>query len=73
MGFSSVKDVNMVQSVLKSFFNYLNSIIVIIDYFGGKIHRVYALTQPERELLSNRYSNHATHVRSDNECSIIPL
>ena len=25
-GFSSVKDVDMVQSVLKSFFNYLNSI-----------------------------------------------
>ena len=30
--------------------------IVIIDYFLGKMHRVFALlTQPERELLSNRY------------------
>ena len=36
MRFSSVKDVDLVQSVLKSvFFNYLNSILVIIDYFLG--------------------------------------
>ena len=49
--------------------------LVITDYFGDKKHiesMLYALTQPERELLSNRYSNHATHARSDNECSIIP-
>ena len=36
MGFSSVKKVDMVQSVLKSVFQYLNSIYsitAIIDYF----------------------------------------
>ena len=32
---------------------------------------LYASTQPERELLSNRYGTRTTqhiHVRSDNEC-----
>ena len=37
---------------------------------------LYALTQPERELLSNlyiRYSNHASYARSDNECFNYPI
>ena len=35
---------------------------------------LYALTQPERELLSNRYGTRTTqHMHdADNECSIIP-
>ena len=36
---------------------------------------LYASTQPERELLSNQYGTQPTqhkHVRSGNECWIIP-
>ena len=58
VGFSSVKDVDLIQSVLKS--------VPIYSYywlFLGKIHiesMLYALTQPERELLSNRYVTRTT-------------
>ena len=38
MGFSSVKDVDMLQSVLKSFFFSIQ--YVIIDYFLRTIHLV---------------------------------
>ena len=52
--------------------------LVTIDYFLGKKHidsMLYASTQPEGELLSSRYGRWTTqhiHVRSDNECWIIP-
>ena len=65
VGFSSVKDVGMIQSVLKSFVSISIQFIFIIDL--GKIHieSIY-IDQPERESLGNRYSSHATHARSDN-------
>ena len=67
-GFLSVKDVDLIQSNLKSV-----SILVTICYFLGKKQRVYALCidPTEGELLSNRYGTRTTqhiHVRSDNEC-----
>ena len=52
--------------------------LVTIDYFLGKKHiesMLYASTQPEGELLSDRYGTRTSqhiHVRSDNECWNIP-
>ena len=63
----TLRDVDLIQS---NSFNFL----VTIDYFLGKKHikfMHYASTQPEGELLSNRYGTRTTqhiHVRSDNEC-----
>ena len=51
-GFLSVKDVDLIQSNVT-----LVSILVTIDYFLGEKHiesMLYASTQPEGELLSNR-------------------
>ena len=48
--------------------------LVIIDYFWGKKHTesimLYALTQPERELLSNRYSTRTTQHMHDQTTSV---
>ena len=60
-------------SLIWSHFQFLAT----INYFLGKKHKslLYASTQPERELLSNRYDTRTTqhiHVRTDNECWIIP-
>ena len=53
MGLSSVKNVDFIQCNLKSdsIFSYYWL------FFGLKTYTVYAVTQPERELLSNRYGS----------------
>ena len=72
-GFLSVKDVDLIQSNLKS--------VSIFSYywfiFWVKTYRVCALCidPTGRRVLSNRYGIRTTqhiHVRSDNECWIIP-
>ena len=66
LGFSSVKNVDFIQSNLKSdsIFSYYWL------FFGWKTYRVYAVTQPERELLSNRYGSRTTQHMHDQPKSV---
>ena len=66
VGFLSAKNIDFMQCNLKSdsIFSYYWL------FFGYKTYRVYAVTQPEREMLSNRYGSRTAQHMHDQTTSV---